>query len=66
VGDVVAVPMKEHIRENAFLTDLRVEEVHIDNVTLCDAVLATACLDNCKCHGCSSEKEAKASMAELL
>ena len=48
VRHVVAVAVKKHIRENAFFADLRIEEIDVDDVTLGDAVLATACSDNCE------------------
>jgi len=47
----LAIAMKKHIGKHAFFSRFLVEEVHINDVALRDAMLSTACFDNCVSHG---------------
>ena len=51
MGETVSIAMKKDICENAFFTNLGVEEIDIDDVPFCDAVLSTAGFDDCERHG---------------
>jgi hypothetical protein len=52
VRDVVTVAVEQNVCENALFADLGIQEIDIDDVTFCDAVLSTASFDNCESHGC--------------
>src|SRR3954452_13644249 len=51
VGQVLAISEQQNIREDTFFTDFSIQEVHVDDVTFCDAMLSAAGFDNCECHG---------------
>src|SRR3954468_9716859 len=51
MGQVLAVREKQDVRENTFFTDFSIQEVYVDDVTFCDAMLSAAGFNNCECHG---------------
>ena len=50
MGEIFAVAMKEDIAEDGFLAGFAFEQIDIDDVTFCDAMLSAACFDNCVSH----------------
>ena len=48
--ELLGVTVKQDITENSFLACFAFEQIHIDNVALGDAMLSTACFDNCVSH----------------
>jgi hypothetical protein len=50
MGELVAITMKKHVAEDGFLAGIAFEQVDIDDIALCDAMLSAACFDNCVSH----------------
>src|SRR3954454_6340758 len=50
VRDVVAVAMEQDVGEDTLFAGFLIEEIHVDDVALRDAMLSAACLDNCVSH----------------
>src|SRR5437868_7072103 len=50
VGELVAVAMKKDIAKNSFLAWIAFEQVHVDDIALCDAMLPATGFDNCVSH----------------
>src|SRR2546423_7475368 len=50
MGDLVAVAVKKHIREDTFFAGFLIEEIDIDDVSFRDAMLSAASFDNCVSH----------------
>ena len=50
VRNVVPVGVKKHIGQRDFLARLAFKQVDIDRVTFSDAILPSACPDNCESH----------------
>src|SRR5436305_13889625 len=47
---IVAVAMKQNVAKHSLFARLSIEEVDIDNVAFCNAVLPAASSDDCKSH----------------
>jgi hypothetical protein len=48
---LLAIAMKKHIGKHTLFSSFFVEEVHINDVALGDAMLPAPCFDNCVSHG---------------
>src|SRR3954470_8891572 len=50
VRDLVAIAMEQDVGEDTLFAGFLIEEIHVDDVALRDAMLSAACLNNCVSH----------------
>jgi hypothetical protein len=50
VGELVAVAVEKDVAEDRFLAGIAFEQIDIDDIALCDAMLSAACFNNCVSH----------------
>ena len=48
--EFIAVGMHQHVVEGELLARLAFEQIDVDRVAFCDAILSAACFDNCVSH----------------
>ena len=51
VGEIVTIAARRTSPKDALSPDLRVEKIYIDDIAGRDAMLPSACFDDCKSHG---------------
>ena len=49
--------VKEHVTESHLLARIALEQIHVDRVAFCDAILSAACFDNCVSHGLGKSRQ---------